>query len=380
VGLPPGTRLGPYEVTAQIGEGGMGEVYRARDSKLKRDVAIKVLPASVAADAARLARFQREAEVLASLNHPHIAAIYGLEETDGHAALILALVEGPTLADRIAQGAIPVEEALPIAHQIALGLEAAHEAGIIHRDLKPANIKVRPDGVVKVLDFGLARTLDPPSPRATTGKPSDPAHDVSNSPTFTSPAMTAMGMILGTAAYMAPEQARGRLVDKRADIWAFGLVLYEMLTGRAAFAGDTITDILAAVVTREPDWAALPATTPASIRRMLTRCFEKDPKRRLRDIGDARLEIEETIARGPAAEPTGASVAGPQRKTGARRRQTLAWTAVGVALAAIGIAALAIWPRAQQADTRPLRVSIVHTEGREVAAPRAISGSSPARC
>ena len=288
-----GTTLGPYQVLAKLGEGGMGEVYRARDGKLKRDVAIKVLPASLSADAARLARFQREAEVLASLNDPHIAAIYGLEEQDGQTALVLELVEGPTLADRIAQGAIPADEALPIAHQIALALEAAHDAGIIHRDLKPANVKVRPDGVVKVLDFGLADwslATRRASPR--TGQ------DVSNSPTFASPAMTAMGMILGTAAYMAPEQARGRFVDKRVDIWAFGLVLYEMLTGRAAFAGDTITDILAAVVTREPDWTALPATTPASIRRLLTRCVEKDPKRRLRDIGDAQLEIEEAIARG----------------------------------------------------------------------------------
>ena len=332
--LTPGTRLGPYEVTAKIGEGGMGEVYRARDSKLKRDVAIKVLPASLSADVARLARFQREAEVLASLNDPHIAAIYGLEEQDGQTALVLELVEGPTLADRIAQGAIPADEALPLAHQIALALEAAHDAGIIHRDLKPANVKVRPDGVVKVLDFGLARTLDPPSPKATAGKPSDPAHNVSNSPTFASPAMTAMGMILGTAAYMAPEQARGRIVDKRVDIWAFGLVLYEMLTGRAAFAGDTITDILAAVVTREPDWTALPATTPASIRRLLTRCLEKDPKRRLRDIGDAQLEIEEAIKRGPAAGSAGDSVASPARDAGATRVQKLGWTAAGVALAA----------------------------------------------
>jgi eukaryotic-like serine/threonine-protein kinase len=360
--LTPGTRLGPYEVTAQIGEGGMGEVYRARDAKLKRDVAIKVLPASLSADAARLARFQREAEVLASLNDPHIAAIYGLEEQDGQTALVLELVEGPTLADRIAQGAIPADEALPLAHQIALALEAAHDAGIIHRDLKPANVKVRPDGVVKVLDFGLARTLDP-GPRT---------QDVSNSPTFTSPAMTAMGMILGTAAYMAPEQARGRIVDKRADIWAFGLVLYEMLTGRAAFAGETITDILAAVVTREPDWTALPATTPASIRRLLTRCLEKDPKRRLRDIGDAQLEIEEAIKRGPAAGSPGDSGASPARDAGPTRVQKLGWTAAGVALAAVGLVTLAmsgVWPRVRQTDTRPLRVSIVHTDGTEVAAP-----------
>ena len=222
--LSPGTRLGPYEVTAQIGVGGMGEVYRATDTNLKRAVAIKVLPESVAADAERLARFQREAEVLASLNHPHIAAIYGLERSDGTTALVMELVEGPTLADRIAQGPIPVDEALPIAKQIAEALEAAHEQGIIHRDLKPANIKVRPDGTVKVLDFGLAKAMDAVGSAPT----------VTQSPTITSPAMmTGVGMILGTAAYMSPEQARGKTADKRSDVWAFGCVLYEMLTGQA---------------------------------------------------------------------------------------------------------------------------------------------------
>ena len=240
-----------------------------------------------------------------------------------------------------------------------LALEAAHEAGVIHRDLKPANIKVRSDGVVKVLDFGLARSPEPARGR-----------DASTSPTFASPAMTAMGMILGTAAYMAPEQARGRFVDKRADIWAFGLVLYEMLAGRAAFAGDTITDILAAVVTREPDWTALPVTTPASIRRLLTRCVEKDPARRLRDIGDARLEIEEALARGTLQERAGESVAATAPQAAATRGRTLTWTLAGVAVAAIArVAGFAAWPRPRQPDARPLRVSIVHTLGSEVAAP-----------
>ena len=227
--LTPGTRLGPYEVTAQIGVGGMGEVYRATDTKLKRDVAVKVLPAEVASDSERLARFQREAEVLASLNHPNIAAIYGLEDSADTKALVMELVEGPTLADRIAQGAIPIDEALPIAKQIAEALEAAHEQGIIHRDLKPANVKVRPDGTVKVLDFGLAKAMEPTAAMSASA---------SMSPTITTPAMTQMGMILGTAAYMSPEQAKGRVADKRSDVWAFGAVLYEMLTGKRAFAGE----------------------------------------------------------------------------------------------------------------------------------------------
>jgi eukaryotic-like serine/threonine-protein kinase len=230
-----GTRLGPYEVTALIGAGGMGEVYRATDTNLTRAVAIKVLPESVATDRDRLARFQREAEVLASLNHPNIAAIYGLERSDGITALVMELVEGPTLADRIAQGAIPVDEALPIAKQIAEALEAAHEQGIIHRDLKPANIKLRPDGVVKVLDFGLAKALEPASGAGV---------DATASPTITSPVMmTGVGVLLGTAAYMSPEQARGKAVDKRTDIWAFGCVLYEMLTGKRAFGGEDVAEI-----------------------------------------------------------------------------------------------------------------------------------------
>ena len=230
--LTPGTRLGPYEIAAQIGEGGMGEVYQATDTNLKRSVAIKVLPELVAGDAERLARFQREAEVVAALNHPNIAQIHGLEKSGGTRALVMELVEGPTLADRIAQGAIPVDEALPIAKQIAEALEAAHEQGIIHRDLKPANIKLRPDGVVKVLDFGLAKALEP------TGAMSP---GMSQAPTITTPAMTQAGMILGTVGYMSPEQARSKTVDKRADIWAFGCVLYEMLTGQRAFPGEALS-------------------------------------------------------------------------------------------------------------------------------------------
>jgi serine/threonine protein kinase len=265
--LAPGTRLGPYTISAPLGAGGMGEVYRATDTNLKRSVAIKVLPESFATDRDRLARFQREAEVLASLNHPNIAAIYGLERSDGTTALVMELVEGPTLADRIAQGPIPVDDALPIAKQIAEALEAAHEQGIVHRDLKPANIKLRPDGTVKVLDFGLAKALEP---IAATGA------DVTASPTIISPAlMTGVGLLLGTAAYMSPEQARGKAVDKRADIWAFGCVLYEALTGRRAFGSDDVTETLAFVLTKDVEWAALPPSTPAPVMNLLRRCLQK---------------------------------------------------------------------------------------------------------
>jgi len=282
--LSPGTRLGPYEVAVQIGAGGMGEVYRARDTKLGRDVAIKVLPESVAKNPEHLARFRREAQLLAALNHPSVAAIYGIEDANGSHALVMELVEGPTLADRIARGPIPLEEALSIARQIADALEAAHDRGIVHRDLKPANIKLRPDGTVKVLDFGLAKATESPVALSS---------DVSQSPTFTTPAMTQAGVILGTAAYMSPEQARGQRVDKRTDVWAFGCVVYEMLTGRAAFAGDTVSDLIAMVLAREPDLTALPAATPAAVRRLLRRSLDKDVRRRLRDIGDARLELDE---------------------------------------------------------------------------------------
>jgi eukaryotic-like serine/threonine-protein kinase len=293
--LTPGTRLGVYDITAQIGEGGMGQVYRATDTKLKRHVAIKILPLALAADSDRLARFQREAEVLASLNHPNIAAIYGLEESGGVFALVMELVEGLTLADRIAKGALPVEEALPIAKQIADAVEAAHEQGIIHRDLKPANIKVRSDGTVKVLDFGLAKAMEP----AAGSSP-----NASMSPTEPPLAVTQAGTILGTTAYMSPEQARGLAVDKRTDLWAFGCVLYELLTGQRAFPGETVSDTIAAVLGREPNWAALPSATAQDIRRLLRRCLEKDLKRRLRDFGDARIDLDDA-ARGTSEENLG---------------------------------------------------------------------------
>ena len=278
-------RIGCYSVTAKIGEGGMGEVYRARDTKLDRDVALKVLPEAFTSDPDRLARFEREAKVLASLNHPNIGAIHGLEDSGDVRALVLELIEGPTLADRISKGPIPVGEALPIAKQIAEALEAAHEQGIIHRDLKPANIKVREDGTVKVLDFGLAKALA-----------ASPESDPSESPTLTA-AATRAGVILGTAAYMSPEQARGKPVDKRTDIWSFGCVLYEILTGHAAFRGETLSDTIANVLDREPELEALPAGTSIIIETLLRRCWAKDPRRRLRDIGDARLDLDGTESR-----------------------------------------------------------------------------------
>jgi serine/threonine-protein kinase len=334
--LTPGTRLGAYEITALIGEGGMGEVYQATDTNLKRQVAIKMLPASVAGDADRLARFQREAEVLAALNHPNIAAIYGLEKTADFTALVMELVEGDDLSQRIAKGAIPLDEALPIAKQIADALEAAHEQGIIHRDLKPANIKARADGTVKVLDFGLAKAMEP----AAGSSPS-----MSMSPTLTTPAMmTGVGMILGTAAYMSPEQARGKSVDKRADIWAFGAVLFEMLTGKRAFPGEDITDTIVSVVSKEPDWSALPAATTAGVRRLLARCLKKDPKARMRDIGEARLQLEELVS-GAAEEMPAAVVAqaAPVPRPLWKRAIPIAVTAV-VAGAIVGAAAWALRP------------------------------------
>jgi Tol biopolymer transport system component len=285
VALTPGTRLGPYEVTAQIGVGGMGEVYRATDANLERQVAIKVLPQAFAQDADRLARFEREAKTLASLNHTNIAQIYGLERSHGTTALVMELVEGPTLADRIAQGPIPLDEALPIAKQMAEALEAAHEQGIIHRDLKPANIKLRPDGTVKVLDFGLAKLAHPAAAPGSA--------DVTASPTITSPAMmTGVGVLLGTAAYMSPEQAKGREADKRSDIWAFGCVLYEMLTGKRAFNADDMSETLAAVLRAEVDWNLLPVGMSPVVRTFLARCLQKDPKQRIADVQDIRLALD----------------------------------------------------------------------------------------
>ncbi len=344
--LSPGSRLGPYQVTAQIGAGGMGEVYRARDTKLNRDVAIKVLLPAVANDPNRLARFSREAQLLASLNHSNIAQVHGLEESEGVRALVMELVEGPTLADRIGQGAIPLEEVLPIATQIADALEAAHEQGIIHRDLKPANIKVRPDGTVKVLDFGLAKAVDPG------GASSDHAM---NSPTLSIHG-TQAGVILGTAAYMSPEQARGNVVDKRADLWAFGVVLYEMLTGTRLFDGGTTSDVLAAVLKVEPDWQRLPADTPAPIRKLLRRCLEKDRKRRVRDAGDARFEIED--ASGWAPDTSSAVTTSPP--FGGTR---LAWVVAAVALtAAVALAVPVVQHLRELPPTAPPETRVdIHT-------------------
>jgi len=319
--LIPGTQLGHFHISAALGAGGMGEVYRAQDTTLKRDVALKIVPDFFLGDAQRMSRFEREAQLLAALNHPNIAAIYGLEESDCVRALVMELVEGPTLAERIAlpsAGAnngtpIPLEESLEITKQIAEALEYAHERSIIHRDLKPANVKIKPDGTVKVLDFGLAKALadDPVS------------NDISNSPTL-SVAATHAGFILGTAAYMAPEQARGKSVDRRADIWSFGVVFYEMLTGQQPFAGETASDSLAAVITKQPDWNALPTDTPARIRQLLQRCLEKDPRRRLQAIGEARYAIEETIANPAAEEKPSSAAAIPIW------RRVLPWAAAGV--------------------------------------------------
>ena len=298
--LAAGTRLGPYKVVEPIGKGGVGEVYRARDTKLERDVAIKVLPEEFAKDKERLARFEREAKLLASLNHPNIASIYGLEESDGVKALVLELVEGPTLAERIAEGPIPVEEALPISRQIAEALEAGHEAGVIHRDLKPANVKVKEDGTVKVLDYGLAKELEGETPHGADS-------ELSQSPTLTRQG-TQVGVILGTAAYMSPEQAKGKRVDKRTDIFSFGCVLYEMLTGNKTFDGETAGETLAAVIKTEPEWEALPTDLSPTIRKYLTRYLEKDPKRRVRDIGDVRLAMEGAFETEAATEPTDAKL------------------------------------------------------------------------
>jgi eukaryotic-like serine/threonine-protein kinase len=334
VTLVNGARIGPYQIVSPLGAGGMGEVYRATDTVLKRQVALKVLPPDVAGNPDRVARFQREAEVLASLNHPNIGHLYGIEKNEGVLALVMELVEGPTLADRIAQGPIPLEEVLPIAKQIADAVEAAHEQGIIHRDLKPANIKVRDDGTVKVLDFGLAKAMEavPTS--------SSPAL-LTNSPTLTSPAlMTGVGALLGTAAYMSPEQARGKPADKRSDIWAFGCVLYEMLTGRRAFPGDDVAETLAAIVRGEPDWSLLPADASPAVVLFLRRCLVKVPRERLRDIGDMRLALAGAFDAG-IAEPV------PALRTSWRRRLLGPTTAAVVAAAATLLAARQLWPTAE---------------------------------
>ncbi|HEY2435065.1 MAG TPA: protein kinase [Vicinamibacterales bacterium] len=341
--LKPGARLGSYEIDSPIGAGGMGEVYKATDTNLKRSVAIKVLPAAVADDIERLARFQREAEVLAALNHPNIAAIYRLERSEGTTALVMELVEGEDLSAVIARGPVPLVDALPMARQIADALDSAHEQAIVHRDLKPANIKVRPDGAVKVLDFGLAKAIDPAGGSSV---------DAMKSPTVTARA-TEMGIIVGTAAYMSPEQARGKAVDKRADIWAFGCVLYEMLSGRRAFGGESVSDTLSAVLRDPPDWGALPPSTPMGIRHLIERCLERDPKLRLRDIGDARLELAV-----PSAGPDDPSH--PRTPQRGRRIGRAGWIALAALAGAIAVAA---WPRSVQPAADVARLTLAQTSG-----------------
>jgi Tol biopolymer transport system component len=332
--LTSGTRLGPYEIVAPIGAGGMGEVYRARDTKLNRDVAIKVLPEIFASDPDRLARFTREAQTLAALNHPNIAQIFGIEESSGTRALVMELVEGDDVSAVIARGPIPLAEALPIARQIADALEVAHEQGIIHRDLKPANVKVRPDGTVKVLDFGLAKALDTNA--------SDATADAANSPTLTARA-TQMGMIIGTAAYMAPEQAKGRPVDRRADIWAFGCVVYEMLSGRRPFPGEDVSDTLAAVLRADIDWTALPADTPRALRDLVVRCLDRNLRTRLQAIGEARVAIERLIAAPPDTDTPPAGLPAPAAPPA--RWRTAVIVGVSVVATAIVATAVARWSR-----------------------------------
>jgi Tol biopolymer transport system component len=351
--LSPDTRLGPYTILAPLGAGGMGEVYRAKDTRLDRDVAIKVLPEAFARDVERLARFQREAKVLASLNHPHIAAIYGFEEANGVRFLVLELVEGDTLADRLkAPGApgLPVDEALGVCKQIAEAVEAAHEQGVIHRDLKPGNVKITPDGKVKVLDFGLAKAL---SGDAT-------STDIAHSPTITVD-FTRPGVILGTAAYMSPEQARGRPVDKRSDIWSFGCVLYECLSGDRPFQGDTATDLIAKILERDPDWSTLPPQTPATIQLLLRRCLVKDRNRRLRDIGDARIEIENAIVDPTSSSLRLAAAAADEAGRGRLRpprRVALPWLVAVVLAIALAVSLMMPRDRARPHERPVARVTI----------------------
>ncbi|MGH9368184.1 MAG: protein kinase domain-containing protein [Thermoanaerobaculia bacterium] len=332
--LTAGSRLGTYEILAPLGAGGMGEVYRARDSRLGRDVAVKVLPDAFLADPERLARFDREAHMLASLNHANVAAIYGLEESDGIRFLVLELVPGETLAERLAGGALALREGLSILRQIAEALEAAHESGVIHRDLKPSNVKITPEGKVKVLDFGLAKAFDADRSPA----------DLSRSPTAGHEA-TRQGVILGTAAYMSPEQARGKPLDKRTDIWSFGCVFYEALAGRGAFDRETVSDTIAAILEREPQWEALPETVPKKIRDLLNRCLQKERERRLHDIADARIEIEEVLSE-PSSAP-GVAIAEP----GPARRSRLG-TLIAVAAASALAGALAVWLAPQRSGER----------------------------
>ena len=341
--LAAGSKLGVYSVLDPLGSGGMGEVYRALDTRLGREVAIKGLPEEFSRDPARLSRFEREARMLAALNHPSVAAIYGLEEVDGTKFIVMELVPGDTLSEKLARGGLALDESLGIARQIAEALEAAHERGIIHRDLKPANIKVTPEGRVKVLDLGLAKAFD--------AKETGSDSDASLSPTLVLEG-TQPGVILGTAEFMSPEQARGKTVDKRTDIWAFGCIVYEMLTGRRAFTGETATDVLAAIVTSEPRWDLLPAATPPRIRDLLGRCLQKDPSRRLRDIGDARIEIEETLAEvvpHRAVRPGISAPSGEAAPAEAPRRRGRPVRLAAVAATLAALALFATWRALQTA-------------------------------
>jgi serine/threonine protein kinase/Tol biopolymer transport system component len=341
--LTPGTRLGPYEIVEAIGAGGMGEVYRAHDTKLGRDVALKILPEVFAGDADRLARFEREARTLASLDHPNIATVYGFEEGAGVHALVMELIEGEDLSERLARGPVPMDEALPIARQVAEALEAAHDAGVVHRDLKPANVKIRLDGTVRVIDFGLAKAMGPAEASGSAA---------TNAPTMTSPAMTEAGIILGTAAYMSPEQAKGKRVDRRADIWAFGALLFEMLTGQAAFGGESLSERLAAVLKEEPDWQALPVRPSSPVHRLMRRCLTKDVRRRLQAIGDARVEIEEVLSREGESEDQ-AVTAAPAPPSGLRRLAL-----PGLALLAVTGWALVFVTGGPPPDPPELRLSV----------------------
>ena len=343
--LELGSRLGNYEILEPLGAGGMGEVYRARDTKLGRDVAIKVLSEEFSRDKERLERFEREAKLLAALNHPNIATLYGFEEHDGQKFLVMELVEGITLAERIAEGPVPIEEAIPMAFQIAEGLEAAHEKGIVHRDLKPANIKITADGNIRILDFGLAKAFAEDA--------SQPEPATSMSPTMTRGA-TRVGVILGTAAYMSPEQAKGKPVDKRADIFAFGAVLFEMLTGKKAFPGESASDVLAAVIKSEPNWRDLPSTLAPRQRELLRRCVEKDPRQRWRDIGDVRLELN---APRESREP------GEDDARGAGAFATRWILVLAAAFVASAFTALAFWWLRPQTEPPSVRRFTIPVEG-----------------
>lgn len=340
--IGPGARIGPYEVISLLGEGGMGKVWRAHHLALGRDDALKVLPDAFAGDPERMSRFRREAQILASLNHPNIAHVYGFEGTEGAWALVMELVDGQTLAERLAEGPLPLDEALLIARHVAEALEAAHEQGIVHRDLKPANIKVRPDRTAKVLDFGLAKSLDPSA---------DVSAQVVDAPTRTSPLMTQANSILGTVAYMSPEQARGRALDKRTDIWSFGCVFYEMLTGRRAFGGEDVTETLAAIARHEPDWTALPGTVPMAIRRLLRRCLDKDSRRRLRDIGEVRVILDDL----------GGDDSGSPAESGSQPWRWRWVLAAGLGVGLVGSAAtgLIVWRARQPAPPKVSRLSIL---------------------